>query len=475
MLLSVAFRTLGCKLNQLESESLADAFRQAGARVTSFGEGADLFIVNTCTVTSKAEQKARRTIRSALVSRPGSVVIVTGCYAQMDSASISALNERAIVVPGDEKALVLELAGWLAERWQGHGDLLDAVIEWRAGLAVDAMGKACREEGRFAFKPEIFSFHSRPALKIQDGCDNRCSYCRVCLARGPSVSLGTDKALERVRVLEEAGRAEVILTGVNISQFRDGGRGFPELLSALIAGTSTISFRISSFEPERIDDGFLEVFAHPRVRPHAHLPVQSGSDAVLARMARAYRRDKVFAGVEALRKAKGDLFLAADFIAGFPGETEADFADTLELAGRCGFAWIHAFPFSPRPGTRAQSMLPRVPERVAGERVDALNDLALSGRSAYIGRWIGSTVDAVLEGHGRGGDPEGPGEAREAERFGTSANYLKLRIDGVPATRGAGDQIECRILSPEHHLSGAAREEGELIAMADARASFSAH
>jgi threonylcarbamoyladenosine tRNA methylthiotransferase MtaB len=467
-MLRVAFRTLGCKLNQLESESLADAFRRSGAEVVPFDEGADLFIVNTCTVTSKAEQKARRAIRSALSSRPGSVVIVTGCYAQMDPQAIVALDERAVVVPGDEKDFVLDLAAWLAERWQGHGDLLDAVIEWRMGMVDTARPGGCRESDRFAFKPEAFVFHSRPAMKIQDGCDNRCSYCRVCLARGPSLSLGADEALARVRALEAAGRAEVVLTGVNISQFRDGDRGFPELLAALLAGTTRMAFRISSFEPERIDDRFLEVFAHPRVRPHAHLPVQSGSDSVLARMARAYRRDKVLGSIDALRRVKGDLFLAADFIAGFPGETDADFADTLDLAQRCGFSWIHAFPFSPRPGTKAFGMRPMVPEREAGERVDALNDLARRGRAAYLGRQIGSTVEAVLEGHEALEDEPGSAPREAGARFGTSSNYLKLWIEGVPPALGNGDPVLCRI---EASLRGP-EASSALIAVADARAGF---
>jgi threonylcarbamoyladenosine tRNA methylthiotransferase MtaB len=141
MELRVAFRTLGCKLNQLETESIADAFGSAGASIVPFGSGADLFVVNTCTVTGKAEQKARRIIRAALVAHPGSVVLVTGCYAQMDPSGLAALDERAIVVPGEEKAVILDLAAWLADRWQGHGDLLDAVREWMRELAA-AEGKA---------------------------------------------------------------------------------------------------------------------------------------------------------------------------------------------------------------------------------------------------------------------------------------------------------------------------------------------
>jgi len=454
--LRVSCRSLGCKLNQLETESLTEAFREAGAMVLGRGDrdeeecreagsvpggavgarlgepAADLVLINTCTVTSKAEQKARRLARSALGS--GTAVLVTGCYAQMDAVGLEALHERIVAVPGEEKDALLGLPGWLADNWQGHGDLVSALREWRAGLGG-------RVPDRFAYKPERFGFHSRPALKVQDGCDNRCSYCRVCLARGASASLGADEALSRARALEATGAAEIVLTGVNLSQYRDGELGFAGLLRRLLAGTERVAFRVSSFEPDRIDGEFLEVFAERRVRPHAHLPIQSGADPVLARMARPYRRDKVLAAVEALRRARRDPFIACDLISGFPGETEGDFASTMELARECRFAWIHAFPFSPRPGTRAWELRPRVPERISGERVEALTALAREGRYAYASRWIGAELAAVVE-------DSGPGLR------GTSENYLKLRFapsgaGGSAASPPPGSSVRCLLVGPD--------------------------
>jgi len=449
MMLKVAFRSLGCKLNQLETESVADAFREAGATVLESAAGADLVVVNTCTVTSKAEQKARRIARAALDAGPGTVTLLTGCYAQMDRTGLEALHERVVVVPGEDKDALLGLGAWLVDNWQGHGDLAEALREWRVGLGG-------RRVDRFAFRPEHFAFHSRPSLKIQDGCSNRCAYCRVCLARGPSSSLDAAEVLSRARELEAAGKAEIVLTGVNLSQYRDGALRFPGLLRRLVDGTSRVAFRISSFEPDGVDEDFLEAFAHPRVRPHVHLPVQSGADPVLARMGRRYRRGLVLAAVEALRRVKGDPFIACDIIAGFPGETEADFAQTLDLGRACGFAWIHAFPFSPRPGTVAWSMRPRVPERISGERVEALTALAREGRAAYVRRWAGRELEAVLE-EGEAGPVAGdvPGDAREApldaasggddsQVFrGTSENYLRLRIRGVPADLDRGSALRC--------------------------------
>ncbi|HUX36289.1 MAG TPA: tRNA (N(6)-L-threonylcarbamoyladenosine(37)-C(2))-methylthiotransferase MtaB [Rectinemataceae bacterium] len=432
MKLSVAFNTLGCKLNQLESESLADSFMRSGAMVRRGGDLglADIVIVNTCTVTGKAEQKARRLIRQALSRNPTAVAIVTGCYAQVEAESIAGLHERAVVVPGEEKAGLLGLAEWLAEEWQGHGDLLDAVLAWRR-----ASGGGSADP--FAFRPEEFAFHSRPSLKIEDGCDNLCAYCRVRIARGRARSLAADEVLGRLQALEAAGKAEVVLTGVNLFHYRDGEGRFPDLLRFLLEGTERIALRLSSYEPEGINEDFLDAFSHPRLRPHIHLPVQSGSDRLLGLMARAYRREKVLAACEALRKAKGDLFIGADIITGFPGEGEKDFADTLDLAKRCDFAWIHAFPFSPRPGTAAWDMLPKVPQRVAGERVALLEGLAREGRKAFVARQAGLGFAAVLEGDSRVGS-DGLGHA-------TSANYLKILVEGLPPGLSGGEAIRCRL------------------------------
>ena len=463
MELSVAFHTLGCKLNQLETESLADAFAKRGFAVLDgeAGGAADLLVVNTCAVTGKAEQKARHFVRHALAANPGAIALVTGCYAQVEPGAIDALHERAIVVPGGEKSLLLRLPAWLAEEWQGRGDLLDAVLAFRRAAAGGAADP-------FAFSPDEFSFHSRPSLKIEDGCDNACAYCRVRIARGRARSLSADEVLARLRFLEAGGKAEVVLAGVNLFQYDDGHRRFPSLLRFLLEGTEKIAIRLSSYEPEGVNADFLDVFAHPRLRPHIHLPVQSGSDGVLRRMARAYRRDKVVVACDALRQVKGDPFIAADLIAGFPGESDGDFAATLDLARRCDFAWIHAFPFSPRPGTAAWAMGPKVPERVAGERVRALGDLARRGRESNIARHIGKEIEAVLEG----GRPTAEGGTARA----TSANYLKLLVEDLPAGLACGAAIRCRIgrpfeNGPEAAPDGVAGGEG----LCDTRATYANH
>ncbi len=311
---------------------------------------------------------------------------------------------------------------------------LDLLDEARR-LASLAAGKI---PDPFAFLPGDDLFHARPQLKIQDGCDNHCSYCRVCLARGPSVSLEPSQALSRVAALAASGVPEIVLTGVNLSGYRSGGLDFPGLLQTLIGGIPDIAFRISSYEPDRVDEAFVKAFSSPRVRPHLHLSVQSGSDRILQAMGRRYGRDAVLRAAEAVRSVRADPFIGADLILGFPGETDDDFQQTLDLIERLQPAWIHAFTFSPRPGTRAFSMKPRVPERLAVERAAIVQSLADRNKAAFTARRLGRTLDAVVEFHGIPDPVTGFVNA-------TSAEYLKLAVSGLPpGFRGA---FTCSALS----------------------------
>jgi len=434
MPLRVFLYTLGCKLNQLETDSIADAFAREGALVGAFSTEAsssvDLVVINTCTVTGKAERSARRIIRRALDACPRSVVLATGCYAQVEAETLSAIGERVLVLPGADKAALLALPARLAESGAIEGGSSGPI--GLLSLLREALGAGSTDasiDARFAYNPETFAFHSRPALKIQDGCDNDCAYCRVRIARGSAASLPPREVLARAQALERAGRAEIVLTGVNLSQYRDGARDFPALLSLLLAETEAVAFRISSYEPDSIDSDFLRAFAHPRVRPHVHLAVQSGADSVLRAMGRRYSRADVLAAVRALREIRGDPFVAADFIVGFPGETEADFAASLELASDCDLAWIQAFRFSPRPGTRAAAMSGPVPERITGDRAHALLELSIAAKARYLERWRGRELKAVLEKDMRA----------------TAENYLKLKPSCLPESLRPGREILCRI------------------------------
>jgi threonylcarbamoyladenosine tRNA methylthiotransferase MtaB len=428
-----AFHTFGCKLNQFETEALASAFAAQGFTLVPPEEEAELYLINTCTVTSRSEQKARRYLRHLSRGRPEALLLVTGCYAQLAQEALRALGPNLVVVSQEAKAALLELPSQLREREAVHPG------SWRK-QALSRLSASPAQPGRqFQFQVTHFQFHSRAFIKIQDGCDGRCAYCRVPQARGRSVSLDPELALERARALEASGYRELVLTGVNISSYRHCEVGLAELLERLLASTARVRLRLSSLEPEAIRPGLGRVLAHPRLCPHFHLSVQSGSDRVLLRMRRRYRSSQVERAVSELRRAKSEPFLAADLIAGYPGESDADFQATYALAERLGLAKLHVFPFSPRPGTSAQSMRERVPERTRDARVQALVALSKRLGESYRRSWEGREVQVVLEDRRL---PSREGQAWE----GVSENYLKVLVYGIPAGLAApGRLLRARI------------------------------
>jgi threonylcarbamoyladenosine tRNA methylthiotransferase MtaB len=389
--MTVSFYTLGCKLNQAESDSLAAAFAVRGFPVLS--AAGILRVINTCTVTGKAEQKMRRVIRLQRQDTDA-VIIVTGC-----AVKIRETRGKVFYVPGPDKPRLAELPEILAARGLspenaddpgGHSDALyAAVLDWYNGLVAIKNADAFTWDGA----GHAASPRSRPFLKIQDGCDRACAYCAVTIARGPSVSLDKTVVRERLCLLEEAGYGEAVLTGVNICQYPD----LAGLISDLLEHTGRIRLRLSSLEPDAVDERLLRALESPRVRPHFHLSLQSGSDAVLARMGRRYGAVDVERVCTELRQVKNDPFLAGDIITGFPGESGADFEATYDLCEKAAFAWIHAFPFSPRPGTAAAGMKGRVPQRETTARSGRIRALARKGIAAYEERWIGRMVEAVVE------------------------------------------------------------------------------
>jgi len=491
---AAVFYTLGCKLNQQETEAIAAAFRDAGFSVhrgegaAEEGPGAEetaIVLINTCTVTSHSEQKARRIIRRGLTDHPRAPVIVTGCYAQVDQEALEALGReearerqeplRLFVVPGKVKDRLLDLPALLVRDSRPPGeDLIRLLGERLPGLILGGPGEgpagnpssvpgsvpgslsrgdlAGRDDDvpgefshrSFRFAPPDFQFHSRAFLKVQDGCDHWCAYCRVSLARGRSRSLDREEALARLQALEDRGFSEAVLTGLNLSQYRSRGGGLGSLLQYLLSGTGKIRLRLSSLEPEAFTEEFIYALGNPRIRPHFHLSIQSGSPAILRRMGRIAGIEEILGGIDRLRQVKEDPFLAGDMITGFPGESPEDFALSLDLCRRAGFAWIHAFPFSPRPGTVAWDLKPRVSEWEAGQRVKALLEEGVKGKRNYIHRWQGREVEAlILQGAVIPARNHSQGINLQNCRRGLSENYLKLLI-----------------IPPEENLTLGARRQG---------------
>ena len=451
----VAIYTFGCKLNQLETEALAASFRNAGFPVLPWEtamEGQGIIIINTCTVTSKADQKSRRIIRKALRENPESCVIVTGCYAHLDAGEIESLvsgesagaaGVRRLFFPGaggedgagSSKSALLHLPLYIREAMANNGCAVNGSLSNGTQLPAILESWIRQERGTspFGFMPGKFTFHSRGYLKIQDGCDSACAYCRVQLARGPSLSLPGEEALRELLALEAAGCAELMITGVNISQYRYNGCDLAGLLEYLLEGSTSIALRLSSLEPDIIDERLAAVLAHPRIRPHFHIAVQSLSAAVLKKMGRAYSPEKAAEGAALLRSVKDNPFIACDIIAGFPGENEAEFALTLERCEKIRFAWIHAFPFSKRPGTAAFSFEDTVCERDVTRRIEALNGFSRRGRRDYAHSWLGKELTAVAE----------KGKTAQGQCRAVSENYLKLLVDCAGEDPLPGSSIRC--------------------------------
>ena len=422
--MKVFIYTLGCRVNQCESEAIAESFAKAGHSVLNSHEDADLTIVNTCTVTSKAEQKARREIRLFAKTAP---VLVTGCYAQVNPKEIEDLADNVVVLPLLRKPELLGLASFI----ENHQNL-DVLSQLREFAKERREGYG----GLFDFAPSQFSYHSRSYLKIQDGCDNNCGFCRVHIARGPSYSLDSETVVQRALEIEKQGYHEIVLTGVNLTMYDHTNRGLGGLLEKLLAAVGPdMRFRLSSLEPDHIDDLLLEQLKDPRMQPYFHIPIQSAADKVIKRINRTYDSNHLEYVISRLREIKDDPFLACDIITGLPGEGDEEFEITRSFLERHGFALMHVFPFSPRPDTALYRAKDRVPENIRDERALVLRNLSARLNKAYTERQVGKEAEIILEGR------------RTGRWHGLTGNYMKLDVTNVPENASVGDLFKVRILS----------------------------
>ncbi len=428
--MTVRLYTLGCKLNQCESEAIADAFVHQGFDLVHSDEKADIYIINTCTVTSKAEQKARRMARLYHRTNPAGAIIITGCYAQMERDLLKAISDRVIVVSLDDKPGLLTLPERLSKRLIADFDLVDAIR--------DSLEHQQTRSTSFDYDAASFSFHSRAFLKIQDGCDNSCAYCRVTIARGDSRSLSADEVLDRSRSLVDAGYREIVLTGVNISAYRDGGKHLEHLLQLLLEHLDErVRIRLSSLEPDMFTPLLFEVMKDQRIQPHFHLPLQSLSDKVLERVNRHYTYHDVREVMANLRRVKPHAFIAADVITGLPGEEDEDFEKTFSRLKEIGITQLHVFPYSPRPGTALMGATDKVPEYKRDERAKRLRDLSGIQYRRYINDQDGRNAEVLVE------------KTEQGRLTGITGDYLKVTITEGPQQLSPGALIEA-VLSVDH-------------------------
>ena len=378
----VAFVNLGCRVNRVELDAIARELAGYGAEVAD-EQTADAIVVNTCAVTGEAEAKARKAVRHAASLPGGPVVVATGCVASLFAGELEALAENVAVEPNKS-----EVAALVASKL-GLAKGLEAPGASRA----EAPGHAVTPTGRM-----------RPGLKIQDGCDNRCTYCIVWKARGAARSTSPTDVLAGVKALVEDGAKEVVLTGIDLGRYEFEGLGLAGLLERILSETSVGRVRLSSIEPAGVTDELLRVMAasNGRVAPFLHIPLQSGCDATLARMGRPYTSAEYLEVVQRARKALPGVAIACDLIVGFPQETDEEFAESIATCERCGFAKMHVFRYSRRPGTPAASMEGQVVPEAAAQRSRAMRELASRLRSDFVASLVGTEQLVLVERGSRG-------------------------------------------------------------------------
>jgi threonylcarbamoyladenosine tRNA methylthiotransferase MtaB len=406
---TAAIANLGCKVNQAEMEGAARLLRERGIAIVDGHERADLVLVNTCTVTSEADAKSRHAVRRARRTSPDASIVVTGCSVQVGREAFAAADPAARLVDNRSKdALLAEIAelvggGDAAGRWRGGraGGALPRALPTLSGVEIEGIA-----DGRASVE------RTRAFVKVQDGCSFFCTYCIIPAARGPERSLSPATVLNDVRRALRAGHREIVLTGINIGTY-DGGwseRGYrgshrrsaltlAGLVRLILGETDVERIRLSSIEPQHVDDELLRVWseAAPRTLPHVHLPLQSGDDGVLRRMGRRYLSADYAAIVGRVRAAIPGVAVHADAIVGFPTEDDAAWARSVDFIRSLGLAGIHVFRYSPRPGTAATRMRGQVDEPTKKRRSAELLALAAVARADWAAAHIGSEADVLFE------------------------------------------------------------------------------
>jgi len=411
----------GCRATQADGAALERQLHDRGLSRAGSAANAEVVVLNTCTVTASADQDARSTIRRVRRENPNAKIIVTGCYAQRAPQELAGIAGVDLVVGNSHKHSIAELVVP-----QVGGSFVPLA---QVGVAVDSkimVGDIFAHTELFAapvFEASDPHEKTRPNLKIQDGCNNRCSFCVIPYVRGRSRSLKIDQVIREVDALLASGYREIVLSGINLGRW---GRelsprtSFATLLRTILQRTSVEKVRISSVEPMDWTNELIELVASsPRICKHAHVPLQSGSDAILRRMHRKYRPWHYADRIARIRRAMPDAAIGADVMVGFPGETDADFEQTRTFIEALPFTYLHVFTYSSRPGTPSAEMPDQVPVQIARERNRILRELANEKKRAFLQSFIGREVEAITLTHF-------DGEYTEA----LTGNYLKLIIRG---------------------------------------------
>jgi len=390
--MKVAFYTLGCKLNQAETETLAGRFNQAGFQLVSPDDGADIYVANTCTVTHIADRKSRHWLRLARRRNPRALIIATGCYAQRNGQELAELAD--IVVDNNEKEHLLALAQNLIGVAEGE-------IKQSQILSSTA--------------------RTRSLIKIQDGCHSSCTYCIVPEVRRHEHSLPASQIIDEVKQRMAFGYKEVILTGTKVGAYGDGSTDLRGLIRRILTSTGIERLRLSSLQPSEISSGLLALWQDERLCRHFHLALQSGSDTVLQRMKRSYSLNQYQRAVNLIKDTISNAAITTDIIVGFPGESDEEFGQSCSFCRQAGFANIHVFPYSRRPGTAAAGMSEQIRYEVKQKRNQRMLELSRSSQRRFCEQFLGQTMPVLWE---KETSPE------SGIYSGLTGNYIRVFVRG---------------------------------------------
>lgn len=451
--MKAAFHTLGCKVNQYETEAIKEAFVSRGAEIVNEDEFADVYVINTCTVTNIADRKSRQFIRRAKKTNPSAIVVVTGCYVQVAADEVAAMPEVDLIIGNALKTEIADKAFELhskAEAEPGDKETVSHVLSYEDLAGYEDMGIVTSDE----------SSMSRAYIKIEEGCNRFCSYCLIPYARGRVRSRAPEQVVAEAKVLVEKGYKEIVLTGINTALYgtepgfdfahesdEEGLSGMEAIIKRIDALEGEFRIRLSSLEPTVVDkDDVLKLLGYEKLCHHLHLSIQSGSNKVLSAMNRHYTRDEYLDIVRALRDFDPHYGITTDIIVGFPGETEEDFEDTLDVVRRAGFGKVHAFRYSPRRGTAGAKLADKVPEETKKTRASILEETAAKVAGEYIAGLTGTVQTVLIE------------EEEDGYMTGYTGSYVKVYVDGGVEGSRPEPGTFCRV-----RITGAFRDGAQAV------------
>ncbi len=399
--MKIALLTIGCKVNQYETEAIAEKLKAFGFKRVDFRDRADVYVINTCTVTKESDYSSRQAIYRAKRRSPDAKIVVTGCYAQLERKLLKTLPGVSLVIKQEEKGKA-------------------------PYLIAEMLGKKIREKELdhrfFGFRVKGLAKHTRALVKIQDGCEKNCSFCVVPLARGKERSRDANEVISEINDLVKNGYKEIVLTGVHIGRYNRDGLDLVKLSKGILEQTRVERIRYSSIDPKEFSDELIDLISQSdRICRHLHIPLQSGDDLVLSRMKRDYCTKEYQELVGKISYNIPDILIGADVIVGFPGETDLQFENTCQFISSAPVNYLHVFSYSDRKGTGASTMPDKVPPQVIHKRSKILHSLGSEKWKGYIGRFVGRKLKVLIENRR---------DRKTAMLTGLSDNYIRVLLQG---------------------------------------------